>query len=53
MIAFLSANRENLPDAVIPIGLLYVMGATPDHHEMVLWDLCFEDEPGKFGVKFS
>jgi len=44
-IAYLSANREKLPDAVIPLGLLYVMGATPDHHEKELWDLCFEDDP--------
>ena len=44
-IAFVSANRETMPDAVIPIGLLYVMAACPKHHETELWDLCFEDEP--------
>ncbi|MBI5608804.1 MAG: radical SAM protein [Deltaproteobacteria bacterium] len=44
-IAFVSGNRELLPDAVIPLGLLYVMAATPAHHEKVLWDLCFEDDP--------
>ena len=44
-IAFVSANRENMPDAVIPLGLLYVVAATPARHETVVWDLCFEDEP--------
>ncbi len=44
-IAFVSANRENLPDAVIPLGLLYVMANTPPEHDKVLWDLCFEDDP--------
>jgi len=44
-IAFISANRENMPDAVIPIGLLYVMASTPDRHERLLWDLCFEADP--------
>ena len=44
-IAFISANRENMPDAVIPIGLLYVMAATPGRHERLLWDLCFEADP--------
>ena len=44
-VAFVSANRETMPDAVIPIGLLYVMAACPERHEAVLWDLCFEDDP--------
>jgi radical SAM superfamily enzyme YgiQ (UPF0313 family) len=44
-IAFISANRENMPDAVIPIGLLYVMAATPERHEKLFWDLCFEEDP--------
>ncbi len=44
-IAFVSANRESLPDAVIPLGLLYVMGSCPPHHDRMLWDLCFEDDP--------
>jgi len=34
-----------MPDAVIPIGLLYVMAACPERHETVLWDLCFEEDP--------
>lgn len=43
-IAFVSGNREKLPDAVTPLGLLYVMAATPEHHEKVLVDLCFETD---------
>lgn len=46
-IAFVSGNREQLPDAVVPLGLLYVIAATPDRHEKVLIDLCFETEPEK------
>ena len=44
-IAFVSGNREKLPDAVVPLGLLYVMAALPDHHEKRLVDLCFERNP--------
>lgn len=44
-IAFLSANQEVMPDACIPLGLLYLMGTCPDEHEKVLWDLCFEEHP--------
>ena len=44
-IAFVSGNRERLPDAVIPIGLLYLMANTSDDHEKTLIDLCFEHEP--------
>ncbi len=40
-IAFVSGNREQLPDAVTPLGLLYVMSSTPDCHEKHLVDLCF------------
>ena len=47
-IAFVSANRERLPDEVVPVGLLYVMASTPAHHETVLWDLCFEEAPQDF-----
>ncbi len=43
-IAFVSGNREKLPDAVIPLGLLYVMQSTPSHHEQRLIDLCFETD---------
>ncbi len=44
-IAFVSGNREKLPDSIIPLGMLYVMASTPDRHEMVLVDLCFERRP--------
>ena len=44
-IAFISANREKMPDAVIPLGLLHVMAATPARHEKLFWDLCFEADP--------
>jgi radical SAM superfamily enzyme YgiQ (UPF0313 family) len=44
-IAFISANREKMPDAVIPIGLLQVMAAVPERHEKLFWDLCFEEDP--------
>ncbi len=47
-IAFVSANREQLPDPVVPIGLLSVMANTPDVHDKVIWDLCFEREPLSF-----
>jgi radical SAM superfamily enzyme YgiQ (UPF0313 family) len=40
-IAFISANREKLPDACIPLGLLYVMAATPARHDKKLIDLAF------------
>jgi radical SAM superfamily enzyme YgiQ (UPF0313 family) len=44
-IAFVSGNREKLPDAAIPLGILSVMASVPDRHETELVDLCFEDEP--------
>jgi radical SAM superfamily enzyme YgiQ (UPF0313 family) len=44
-VAFVSGNREQLPDAVIPLGLLYVMAATPERHERALVDLCFVEDP--------
>ena len=44
-IAFVSGNREKLPDAVVPLGVLYVMASTPEAHEKVLVDLCFERHP--------
>lgn len=46
-ILYVSGNREKLPDGVVPLGVLYVMGATPDHHEKHLLDLCFEMYPEK------
>ncbi len=44
-IALVSANREQLPDAVVPLGMLYVMAAVADRHEVRLLDLCFEPDP--------
>ena len=44
-ILFVSGNRERLPDAVIPLGLLYVMASTPARYEKVFLDLCFEADP--------
>jgi len=44
-IAFLSLNRETLPDPGIPLGLLYVMANAPPEHTRALWDLCFEADP--------
>ena len=44
-IAFVSGNRETLPHACTPIGLLYIMASTPDRHEKVLVDLCFDEDP--------
>jgi len=40
-IAFISANREKMPDACIPLGLLYVMASTPARHHKKLIDLAF------------
>jgi radical SAM superfamily enzyme YgiQ (UPF0313 family) len=47
-IAFVSPNREHLPDPVIPLGLLYMMAAAGDSHEKILVDLCFQEEPLDF-----
>lgn len=44
-IALVSGNREIMPDAVIPLGLLYVQASIPERHQTALWDLCFEAEP--------
>jgi radical SAM superfamily enzyme YgiQ (UPF0313 family) len=46
-IAFVSGNRELLPDAAIPIGILSVIANLPKRHEMTLIDLCFEDAPAE------
>lgn len=43
-IAFVAGNREQMPDPVIPIGLLSVAAACADRHEKHVWDLCFEDD---------
>ena len=44
-VALVSGNREKLPDAVIPFGLLYVAASIPAHHTRKFVDLCFEDDP--------
>ncbi|MBW2244440.1 MAG: radical SAM protein, partial [Deltaproteobacteria bacterium] len=44
-VAFVSGNRELLPDAAIPIGILSVVANVPGRHEKAFIDLCFEDEP--------
>jgi tRNA A37 methylthiotransferase MiaB len=44
-IAFVSANREQLPDPVVPLGILYMMGSVGECHEKTLIDLCFEERP--------
>ena len=44
-VAFISGNREQLPDPVIPLGIINVATNLPKHHPRVLVDLCFEDEP--------
>lgn len=47
-IAFVSANREHLPDPVLPLGVLYMMSAAGEQHEKTLIDLCFEEQPLDF-----
>jgi radical SAM superfamily enzyme YgiQ (UPF0313 family) len=46
-VAFVSGNRELLPDAAIPIGILSVIANLPKRHEAILVDLCFEDAPAE------
>jgi radical SAM superfamily enzyme YgiQ (UPF0313 family) len=46
-VAFVSGNRELLPDAAIPIGILSVIANLPKRHETTLIDLCFEDAPAE------
>ena len=44
-IALIAANRERLPDPVVPLGLLTVAAAIPEGHDVLVHDLCFEPEP--------
>jgi len=44
-ISLISGNRERLPDAVIPLGLLYVSASIQKEHTSQLLDLCFEERP--------
>ena len=53
-VAFVSGNREQLPDAVIPLGLLYLLAACPERHPATLCDLCFERDPcAALGAKLA
>ena len=38
-VAFVSGNRERLPDAVVPLGILCVAASLPDRHEKAVVDL--------------
>lgn len=44
-ISFVSPNREQMPDPVVPLGLLYMMGVAGNRHDKSLIDLCFETDP--------
>ena len=44
-VLLVSANREMLPQPVVPIGVLSVASALRGEHEVRVADLCFEDEP--------
>lgn len=46
-IAFVSGNREKLPDAAIPLGILCVAASVAERHTQTLVDLCFESTPGE------
>jgi tRNA A37 methylthiotransferase MiaB len=43
-VLLVSANREQFPSPVVPIGLLYVAAAARSEHEVRVLDLCFEDD---------
>ncbi|MCP4039692.1 MAG: radical SAM protein [bacterium] len=47
-VLFVSGNREKLPDAVIPLGILWVASSLSDRHTKSVVDLCFEDAPLEF-----
>lgn len=44
-VLLVSANREQFPSPVVPIGVLYVASALRDAHEVKVVDLCFEEDP--------
>ena len=44
-VLLISANREQLPQPVVPLGLLWVAAALEDAHQVQLLDLCFEEDP--------
>jgi radical SAM superfamily enzyme YgiQ (UPF0313 family) len=43
-VLLISGNREAIPSAVVPIGVLSVAGALRAHHDVEVLDLCFEDD---------
>jgi radical SAM superfamily enzyme YgiQ (UPF0313 family) len=44
-VLLVSANREQFPAPVVPLGVLSVAGAIRDAHEVRDADLCFEEDP--------
>lgn len=44
-VLLVSANREKLPQPVIPLGVLYVAAALKARFDVDVLDLCFEDDP--------
>lgn len=44
-VLLVSANREQHPGPVVPLGLLSVAGAVREAHDVRVVDLCFEREP--------
>lgn len=44
-VLLVSANREQYPAPVVPLGVLAVAGAVRDAHDVKVVDLCFEPEP--------
>jgi radical SAM superfamily enzyme YgiQ (UPF0313 family) len=44
-VLLVSANREMLPQPVVPLGVLAVASALRDEHDVRIADLCFEEEP--------
>ncbi|HMJ54219.1 MAG TPA: radical SAM protein [Polyangiaceae bacterium] len=44
-VLLVSANREQLPSPVVPIGPLAVAASLRDAHDVHLLDLCFEEDP--------
>jgi tRNA A37 methylthiotransferase MiaB len=44
-VLLVSANREQYPSPVVPLGVLAVAGAVRDAHDVRVVDLCFEASP--------
>lgn len=45
-VLLVSANRERLPQPVVPLGVLSVAGSLRAAHDVAVCDLCFEDDAG-------